>query len=503
MAKYNITQLNYITTGTNRSYINMDVCLNYEIVDYVHFLCVETETSAYADSTGQKSNKFQEISVDIATEHGEGSWEKTNYIEKANNTPLSHEENDKHIILNEEQTYFNEDRYAKRDYIRLYLSCCDEVYIEKIKKFNSNREKLNCTFLAEKSVSEKNETTCDQSKIHGLYDIVDVSIKKLGTHSLKNIYIPYTDLHHDVYAPGMNKNPIGFCQANTGSEFDNDTILLTDGTIKTPYYLRTSQLKNRGNSIQSNSYTVQFECNDERTYAYHSLSTGGFDSVDSWNPKINYLGIFRSWILDLPMQSKSSSIGASDIASYDDGIVYATKMMPTKTTLNAQYTTEMLSQNEIANCRTYVEIKSVGGQPYLKYYDDTNYINQNGQIVTNKNLETIRLNAVNSKTESSSNESIRPFQKIEFIHPVSYKTNANHKSNLFSIALSGTGIQSELDSANQTLTGQISNSQTTSVAETKKQKLEIIKFDIKSAIREIAKNVAPANTQLFDVQFSD
>lgn len=503
MAKYNITQLNYIATGTNRSYINMDVCLDYEIVDYIHFLCVETQTSAYANSDGQQSNSFQEISVDIATEHGEGTWEKTNYIEKANNTPLSREENDKHIILNEEQTYFNENSSPKLDYIRLYLSCCDEAYIEKIKKFNSNREKLNCTFLAEKSISEKNETTCNLSKIHGLYDIVDVSIKKIGTHSLKNMYIPYTDLHHDVYAPGMNKKPIGFCQANTGSEFDNDTILLTDGTVKSPYYLRTSQLKNRGNNIQTNSYTVQLECNDEKTYAYHNLSAGNFDKLDSWNPKINYVGIARSWILDLPMQSKSSTIGASDIANYDDGLVYAAKMMPTKTTLNAQYTTEMLSENEIANCRTYVEIKSVGGQPYLKYYDDTNYINQNSQTAINKNLENIKLNAVNSRTGSTDIESIRPFQKIEFIHPVSYKNTANHKSNLFSVALSGTNIQSELDWANQILGDQLSNPQMISTAETKKQKLEMIKFDIKSAIREIAKNVAPANTQLFDVQFSD
>ena len=48
-------------------------------------------------------------------------------------------------------------------------------------------------------------------------------------------------------------------------------------------------------------------------------------------------------------------------------------MMPTKSTLNPQYTTEMSAQTDLLNCRTYTEIKSVGGKPYLKFYDDVNY----------------------------------------------------------------------------------------------------------------------------------
>lgn len=37
----------------------------------------------------------------------------------------------------------------------------------------------------------------------------------------------------------------------------------------------------------------------------------------------------------------------------------------------------------------------------------------------------------------------------------------------------------------------------------KKKKLENLKFDIENAIKDIAKNVAPANTQLFKVRFND
>jgi len=81
MAKYNITSLNYIASGTSRSYINMDICLGYELVDYIHFLCAETRTSGYQSIQDQKNQEnLSALSVDIGTEQGEGFWAKTNYI---------------------------------------------------------------------------------------------------------------------------------------------------------------------------------------------------------------------------------------------------------------------------------------------------------------------------------------------------------------------------------------------------------------------------------------
>lgn len=38
---------------------------------------------------------------------------------------------------------------------------------------------------------------------------------------------------------------------------------------------------------------------------------------------------------------------------------------------------------------------------------------------------------------------MKPFQKIEFVHPTSYSDAVKHKSNLYSVELSGTGILSE------------------------------------------------------------
>jgi len=59
----------------------------------------------------------------------------------------------------------------------------------KIRDFNLAREHPNCTFLAENSRNDKNELTCYGTRIQDLYDITDVSIKKLGTKELKNVFI--------------------------------------------------------------------------------------------------------------------------------------------------------------------------------------------------------------------------------------------------------------------------------------------------------------------------
>ena len=168
MAKYNITSLNYIASGTSRSYINMDVCLGYELFDYVHLLCSETNTSAYLDIRTRKTNdetKLSAVSVDIGTEQGEGYWAKTNYIEKADDSALARELCADGIVLNEEQDFFVEKDSSKRDYIRLYLSCCTEEMKQKIRDFNLAREHNNCTFLADHSKNDKNELTCSGTRI--------------------------------------------------------------------------------------------------------------------------------------------------------------------------------------------------------------------------------------------------------------------------------------------------------------------------------------------------
>lgn len=505
MAKYNITSLNYIASGSSRSYINMDVCLGYELFDYIHLLCSETNTSAFPSTVARKNghlSALSAVSVDIGTEQGDGDWKKTNYIKKATDEALSRELCAVGVVLNEEQDLFVESNPQSKDYIRLYLSCCTEEMKEKIRQFNRAREIPNKTFLADLTRNDKNELTCSGVRIQNLYDIEDVSIKKLGTKELKNAFIQETDYHHDIYAPELGTTPLGFCQTSLDSDFENDAILLTDSTTQTPFYLRTSQLETRGTELASTSFTVTLKAGKEKTYAYQQPDQNASDITVNWTPRINYSVVKRSWMLDLPVRQKSSVATASNVAPYEDGVVYAQRIMPTKSTLNSCYSTEMSSQTEIANCRTYVEIKSVGGRPYLKYYDDTTYVASTAPTQTSS-LQTIPMKEVNSQSRSPNDKSTVPHQKIEFVYPVDYKTSAKHKSNLFTVELSGTGIETEYQNVVESLAQQADDSKKVEDLLNKKNKLDMLKFDIESAIKEIAKNISPANTQLFKIAFLD
>ena len=462
----------------------MDFQLDYSLFDCIHFLCAESRTSAYSNG----SQGLAQVSVDIGTEHGRGYQPTTDYIEKADDSALARELCAEGIVLNEEQSKFVEQDSDARDYIRLYLSCCAENGPQKVEQFNLAAKKLNCTFLADNVANSKNELTCSSQRIQNLYDITDVSIKKLGAKEWRNSNIPETDYHHDVFAPAMEVQPLGFCQTNSENDFENDVVLLTDGTRYSPYYMRTSQATTGQFEDGSTTFTTHFETQLEKTYAYQP-PCGDDEASQNWDPKISYSGIRRSWILDLPVNQRSSFGGASDIADYDDGVVYAYRMMPTKSTLNPQYTTEMSSQSGLLNCRTYAEVKSVAGKPYLKYYDDTNY-QAVGAIASTSALQEVTVKAVNSQT-GVADAFTKPYQKIEFIHPVDFRSNAKHKSNLFNVELSGTGIETEYAKADEA-----GRKETC-------EKLKKIKFDIVSAIKEIAKNVSPANTQLFDVKFLD
>ena len=78
--------------------------------------------------------------------------------------------------------------------------------------------------------------------------------------------------------------------------------------------------------------------------------------------------------------------------------------------------------------------------------------------------------------------------------PIDYKTKAKHKSNLFTVELSGTGIETEYQNVVQSLEEQASDAEAVERLLTKKSKLDMLKFDIESAVKEIVKNVTPANT---------
>jgi len=70
MARYGIKRLNYITSGENRTFINMDVQLDtLHVYDYVHLLANEEEIT-----------KDNVLSFDILLEQKQGGFVPTSYI---------------------------------------------------------------------------------------------------------------------------------------------------------------------------------------------------------------------------------------------------------------------------------------------------------------------------------------------------------------------------------------------------------------------------------------
>lgn len=224
MAKYSIKSLNYIACGEARDFINMDLVLDYEVYDYVHLLCAEAGSRGYPDiESWRQKCMSDDISVDIGTEQGDGDYYPAEYIYRGDGVPLSREGDQTGVVLTEQQRYFNETDSGKRRYIRLYLSCCTKEMLERIHEFNRNRELMNQTYLLENTPNDKNNLTCDGAvTLRNAYDIRDVSVRRLGRHESRNEFMTgqamlyphgesHVRTHHDVYAPTMQQQPVGFC----------------------------------------------------------------------------------------------------------------------------------------------------------------------------------------------------------------------------------------------------------------------------------------------------
>ena len=81
MAIYRIASLNYITSGTNRAFVNMDTVLDYELFRPVDILrnedVVPEDQEAYIVSTA-----LSVLSTDIVTEQKVSDWHKTEFLAK-------------------------------------------------------------------------------------------------------------------------------------------------------------------------------------------------------------------------------------------------------------------------------------------------------------------------------------------------------------------------------------------------------------------------------------
>lgn len=500
MAKYNIVNLNYIAVGPKRTLINADLELGYQIYDRIHFLSAETQTSGYASMQEKDDGVISALSCyDIGTEHGLGYYYPSEYIEKANDTPFSTEEDEKQIILNEQQEYYIETNSKTKRYIRLFLSCCTEEMKAKIEKFNRDRVLVNQTLVADGVSNAKNDYAISghwDQQAYGLYDIRDVSLKKLGIKEQKNYCLPDTDQHHDIYAPNLAKMPLGFCQTSMQTDFQNDALVLTQPTTKKPHYLCSSLASGRKEGEDSSTdYTMRLESGNLKTYVF------GKNGSPRENPLVNFSGVEYSYIVDMPLTQKSKLAGASIYSDYDDGTMYFKRLMTSKSAFNSLYSMEMSAANYLDHCREYVEVNSCAGKPYLKYYDNLRYVGELSaesveSAVAYVDLQTEKINTEDGLTSSFEK---KPFQKIECIYPTDYSSNAKHKSNVYSIVVGDTAIEQTESNLNTALKSNDAGMQAD--AQVALRALQRLKFEITTAIRDIATDVNPANTQLFDIRF--
>jgi len=174
-------------------------------------------------------------------------------------------------------------------------------------------------------------------------------------------------------------------------------------------------------------------------------------------------------------------------------------MMTCKNLYDSQYSMNMPTRQQLSSARTYCGINTCAGQAYVKYWDDVNY---NTTSAESDYLRSYQTESADSYDNSKYSD-VKPYQKIEYLYPNDYSSDAKHKSNVFSIEILSTGIGQMEDEQSAIAGDPDADEKDRETAEDRLQKLQVLKRDITAAVRDIVRNVTPANTQLFDVYFND
>lgn len=365
-----------------------------------------------------------------------------------------------------------------------------------IEKYNLKRIQNNKTYEIE--IGQQNDEVNyligldnKSNKIYPMYDMLDVSIKSASYNKMDNFkkFDNIRSTHSDIYLPQLSSDIVQFIQVN------ERTYLLTPQSNKAASYMY-SQYKYDG----SNYYSMKLNDDQAYTTIYKPLtllSVNGiqissyqeyFDSDDKsisqiqdkiddlFEPYIRFKGVGYNTLVGVLHKNSGDVRQLSNYSQFENGNIYG-DMYVCKNMYDSQYSMKMSSDHELNNCREYVGMTFNGNHLFLKYIDGTNYIG-NTQTLSGKNT-----------LEKQMSDTI-PYQKIETFEPITIKNQSEsmHKSNFYSIRIFDSGLSEE----------QIQNN-----SEEDKKMLNMIKNDITQAVRKIAENIAPINTQLFEVQFQD
>ena len=496
MARYHITSLNYMSSGSKRCYVNMDTCLEYQLSEYVYILDLENHHTT--------DNNGNEISGNIRTEQGDISVINTKYYQYEDNsyknTAVQLEKTKDGVLIPERIYKIQEGLSSNGKFFLLKQEDNKETYLSELRQFNRDRYEYNRTFVIpflnnnESNDSKVNILECNGKSIYPMYEINDVCIKMAQKKGKTNSYLKMTNDDLDIYAPSMADKPIQFCQTyNTaimldtfknndvynlrinlsGSDDDTYTTKLESGGLDTIIYTPCNNLSydtiideydELSNKI--GEITVTSACQDYATYI-HNVGYDGIEDIFDDHTHLN--GIKYNLIYDLDQIDEKNDFRNGNVPTKDIFIG--------KNLYNSTYSIDNNISNGVQNCREYCGIGFSNGYTYLKYYDGINYdcVIEEDDDHNKKQCSMIQ-----------KDNNVYGYQKIEFLQKIKTSQKTKHKSNMFSVNLKETGIN-ELDEDD----------------ELKKQIKSMICKDIKNAVTQIAENVCPANTQLFQVYFSD
>ena len=503
MARYDILDIKAIASGGLRGMVTLDTHLAYNsglkrdaLDDAQEISAITIETSPYKYDyncliTGNKTDTSSHDKIAILS---------------SDKTQLLINEHQKLVDLNS-----IDPEISARSLIELrrkeYYTDPQYDYETMLKFYNKHQLKHNRTYEFEKIIESNGFATYDitykdhnnkskVNKVMPLNDLIDVTIKSSDNKKYNNniveplqaetsvLYenngIPIKAVKNnedgkymDIYI-GIDNDPVQICQ------FESDAFLLTEKTTHQPYYLRNNIYGNMVNDvydeiieyqlkredIPTNLYTPQsiFGKNTYKDYFLSTdlstISTQGL--ADFFTPHTELHNIYYNYII---------KVNQNDIKTmYKEGDIHG-EMMTTKNAYDPLYSMNMSSDNRLNSCRTYCGIQNSHGRPLLKYYDNVNY--------SCEKLQKGKTAMVAEITEKY------PYQKVEYIYPGTFKSNSKHKSTLFSVEINNSGLdENDADS--------------TAVKKLK----DNIKKTISNAIRELADNICPANTQLFKVYYN-
>ena len=347
--------------------------------------------------------------------------------------------------------------------------------------------------------------------IFSLFDIKDVAIKSpmfksLARYDIESPYdIEYSPRFIDRFNSHMDDDPLEFCQLDEeavgiGLESDKFLALKKTNLIDTRY----DRLNNNENSLD---WFFKIGSSENETFTYIPLSDLSYDQEDNpilsdYSRPDSYYSFIKSHklsseVIDKLFEEKYiyRSVKANQIfnvkvdeplgkdAIYNDfnnGIVRGLTRFG-KNDYDAEFSMNMQNVGKLKHARNYIGIGNVGNRLFLKYYDEIDYGNDSQQIPPTSLSADPQILSVEGEYPLSNS-----YQNVEiFDASMSFMGNySRHKANLYAITIKNAGLSPDASP---------------SLAD----KMDVIRAQVANTVRTIAENLAPAHTQLLQVNFKD